>query len=626
MPALAQPAAEGSKGSRPNPAPADSVIDPAEWQALPLRTEPLVVRQGVHRLSNSLRFRGDGVWLAGPGAVLDLAGNTIYYGEDGGDDRHGVHYYLDWADKDRPPLAGAQEAVGGRVTGGRIVHLGRGRNCHAIAGYRAQDAVIDQVLTLSGGQDTASVFFRWGNAQVLACALVSLTDSTADRHVMPANVEVGAGSRVQGNVILGGNAGVHVAEDSRVVGNFIAQHSFATNGYGAGCYRSQRVVFRDNVIVPLVSGRGIAFNAGSDLVAENNVILAWELPNKEFGWDLNAAGIRVRYEASGCRIQGNTVLAIGGGEHASASALYLTDYAPTNDYRDNRLMAILLPDGVPSAAPPEAAGQATTASGTEPGPTPPPQRTAKCLTFEGQGGPNAEYPATDRLVDNRLRGNHYLVSMSGPDGGCKQLEPVRGLELAWVDGRMARDEFLAAAQEKLVRLKLDQHPLVRQTMAELTARLARLEAAVPHPERRTVYTGYWGPSEELTLLDCRVAEDSLEPVGLDLADLTGQNLRESPRILRIGHTHWLRLVAGGQPVAGVALATVNEADETLRAFADPQGRVGLSVIDYVLEKPPGADLPFRRTPRRELWLDAVGYRRQKLDPGSLESELELVPR
>lgn len=577
-----------------------AVLDPAEWQSLPIAPQPLVVRQGTHRLTGSLRFRGDGVLLAGAGVTLDLGGHTIFYGEDDGDDRHGVHFYIDWADQDRAALAGTSEPRGARVTNGRIVHIGQGKRCHGVSGHRAAAAVLDRLLTLVQGEDTASVFFRWGDAQVLGSTLVSMSQATANRHVTPANVQVGAGSRVEGNVILGGNAGVHVAEDGRIVGNFIAHHSFATNGYGAGCYRVERVTIRDNLIVPLVSGRGVALNAGSHHRVEGNVILAWELPNEEYGWELNAAGIRVRYEAADCQVVGNTVLAVGGGEHVAATALYLSDYEPTNEFRDNRLLAVLEHD-------------------------PDHGQYAKCLSFESQGGAEAEHPATDRLLGNRLRGNHYLFSTSGPDGGCLQLEPLRGHELAWIDGRRARDEFLAAARDKLAQLRLAEHPLARGVFAALCERLRYLEAAPLRPDRRTWFTGFWGPIEAVTLLDFRAAPDTLAPVGWTLADLTAENLRESPRALRLGRTARVRLRGGGRPLPRAAVTVTSAAGETLRAFSDAEGWLELPIVERVLEKPPGQGQPFREVARGRLRIESPGHQPREVDPRLIGETLDLEP-
>jgi hypothetical protein len=592
--------------------PAHYAVEPIE-QARELNG-PLAVSSGVYRLSGPVRFKRDGLFITGNDVTIDLAGHTLYYGEEG-DDCWGIRVYTNWLEADQRKLAAPQapqHALRARIINGVIVHVGTGARCHAICGNEGGDARIERVTVEANGRDTSCVSFPYGRVTVAGCVLKNHQDATDDRHMMPANVRLDAGCQVTGCILIGGNSGVHIGDFSRVDHNLIAQRMFATNGYAVAS-GAKSVIIQKNVIIPPVSGRGIISGGGEQLVCEDNVILAWNLPNEEYGWGLNACGVRVRIESRNYLIRHNSILAVGGLEHTSCSGIYLTDVLNEpenrNRYEFNDVTAILC--GPTSA---QHDGRDL-------------PMYAKAITFEGQGGPEQETPISDLIRGNSFSSNHILISTTGSDGGCNQGEPLIDNVLSWTNGQRAKEKFLSLVQRRLNSLRMADHPDAVKTLKQVAKNLGVLDAAELLADRSTFYSGDWGSREFITLLDTRIAADTLAPVTFDLADIGGHLNLPSPRRFRIGDTMPIVLQnSDGAPLIGAAVIIRNQEEEAFSTMTDPKGRLRLPVIRFALERPGVVDAPFQKTTRDLPTLEVNGYKNAQvtqadLDRGTLQLQV-----
>ena len=96
--------------------------------------------------------------MAAPNVTLDLDGHTIYYGSDNGtvtnlygqDGRHGVVFYLSWANTDIG-IPGATTPDNVVIKNGRIIDEGTGVLAHAIYGNSANAFLIQNIRAEAGG-------------------------------------------------------------------------------------------------------------------------------------------------------------------------------------------------------------------------------------------------------------------------------------------------------------------------------------------------------------------------------------------------------------------------------------------------------------------------------------------
>lgn len=568
-------------------------IEPIE-KAQPM-AGPVPILGGVYRLDGPVRFSGDGFFIAGHEATLDLNGHTVYYGEDGRDDTFGVRLYTNWLELDTNKInipGAAKNAERARIINGVIVHAGRGGRCHAISGAEGHDVRIENVIVKVYGKDSCCVTFPYGRANVVGNVLEDEQNATDDRHMMPCNVRVAEGSIVMGNVIRGGNTAVVAGDFCSVDRNLIAQYAFATNGYGVAT-GNKHVNIRGNVIIPPVSGRGMIAGGGNEVRFEDNLVLAWNIPNEEFGWGLNACGVRVRTESRNYRVRYNTILAVGGKRHTSASGIYLTnllaDPASPNRFEFNDVTAILCGPRV------------ETIKGEEV------RRYAKAITFEGQGGKDESTPITDIIRNNAFRSNHLLVSTSGYDGGCNQGEPLVDNALGWTDGPHARERFVSLLQRRLQTLGMAEHPTVAAIVSEVLSGLDDLDDALL-PEHQTFYSGEWGKREVITLLDTKVLKDTLAPVNLDIQGFETLLGLDSPRSLRLGDAPTVQLLApDGTPIKVAHYRIVNPQGDEYYGVCDADGKTRLPIVRYALERPGVANVPFNRVERELPTIEVDGF-------------------
>jgi hypothetical protein len=516
---------------------------------------PLVLTQASSRvrLTQSLIFPGTAFIVAADNVTIDLQGHTVYYGSDDGAERHGVHLFVDFVDAEKltTRVNSTSQPERCEIVGGALVHAGKGANCHAVYGYRGYNSSIERMHLDAAGEDSACVYFGYGDCSIADSVLVCRADRSADRHAGPANVRVPGGAVLaHDNLLIGGNSGFNAGGKSKIERNLIAHNAHVTNGYGVWLYRQEDVVVTDNLILPS-NGRGILLNAGLRNLCRDNVILAREKPNEEYGEQLNACGIRLRYEAADNVLERNIILAIGGPPWTGGSAMYVTNTSSgVNHIVDNRFGALLIAD-------PENA-----------------DHYAKSLTFEvGDRTTLAE----DDVNNNRLTSNHYLVSTSGPDGGCMQ-GPIIENSLDWTTGSAEWAEFQAAVDAKWQTFRLAHHPLAQEIRKELDAFGQQLSSVPLRPDRHTIYSGFYTWPELLTLLDTKTGE------GVDLDDVFVDHKYDRPIRLLFGRSQIVPCTdAAGQPIARQRFTIYLGAQEGWSLASDADGRLLLPLIDHGLQ-------------------------------------------
>lgn len=391
----------------------------------PLRqtgSEILLDQPGRYCLAEDLEFAETGIWLAAPEITLDLNGHTIRSAQhEQVNAQSGVRLYTHWADGEW--FGKKPEPENCRIVGpGRII-MGPGGGNDAISGWRAYGVQVEGVYCEVSGKDAAAFRVGSGEGQISKCVFLSKVTSTANRHALPAVVESQGGLSVIDTAIIGGNVGLYLGSNSLVRRCFVSVDSFATNGYAVALYRNNNVLVEDNLLLAN-NGRGVLFNGGSNHTVRNNLILAREKANPEYGHKLNANCIRSRYDSMGHVVENNHCLAIGGAPWTGGSGLYLSDKPGTeNTYQNNRFASVMVGD---------------------------PQHLdhyAKAITLEAQGEPGK--PSLDVIADNILEGNHYLLSVSGRDGWTVGAHnaPVVGNGFHLRDGAEVIGDFVQAVEK-----------------------------------------------------------------------------------------------------------------------------------------------------------------------------------
>jgi len=478
-------------GSRTGPIVPPDPPDPQEPPAIP--SDSISIYDGeTFTLTESKQFRDtDGVLLVGPGATLDLAGHTIEVITADRWGRCGVYLYRGWEDENHPTPAGAQAATDCAIRNGTIRVTGPGAQSHCIYGYRGSRVKLQNLWLECEGEDSSCIYFNWEGAAISGCTAVSRVTKTADRHVTPGVFQLGIGSEVTGSTVIGGNSSINIGDGSRISGCFLSPASFATNGYCVGTYKNNDVVVENNVMVP-TNGRGVILQYGARCIVRDNVILAWENPNSEYGDELNACGVRCRYDASAHQVVGNRILAIGGGQRCSASCLYLSNNAsvpkvPANTFERNHLTALICGDY-----------QAR-------------KLYAKTISLEGQGTYAGRPPVEDTILGNTILGNHYLLSFSGYDGGTNQSTPIDRPACGWTTPQVTIPAFAATVTDKLHAIGLISNPTVAARWAEvkdMLSPLVNLSAKLPD---RSLYFPV-GQPPAVQIIDLTKSPESLEPI------------------------------------------------------------------------------------------------------------------
>lgn len=419
----------------------------------------------VYTLPSSIRFAGTGIYATQNYIRINLNGHIIYFG---GNNDTGNYPYGDTAgvvigsntglftelSGVSIPGPGTVSAPSGcEVIGGTIVGEGNALCQHGIRHY-ANGCLVNNMRIDVDGIDSAAIFTHYGGTLTVSNSVLTCRGTdTLNRHDSPANIwsRNTDSLTVSGCVMVGGMAGVTPRMNGVVSGNVIAQACFQTDGYGVVFYwdgtsadGGNGCTVTNNLIVPL-NGRGVLNGRGKNNSVTNNVMLALERKNREFGAALNATAIRCRYSADLNTFTGNTCLSIGAASSdpsnlTGASGLYLTDTGSNmaggtavNTFTGNSFTTILI--GATSL-----------------------NHYAVPITLEGQGvyasDSVAPRPASDVMANNVCRSNLYQISTNAYDGVSNQATPITGNSFYYVDGATAVDDWYAAALAKLTAISM----------------------------------------------------------------------------------------------------------------------------------------------------------------------------
>lgn len=368
---------------------------------LPLPSEDaggqlVISNPGTYKLNKDIVSKNQGIIITCGDVTIDGNGHIIEFNTLSKNDVWGIHVCTaDWAAEDQILPIEIRKLIKSPVQNVVIknccIRGWAAQRSHGIGGRQANKVSIENNIIEANGTDSQTIFFKWGTPNIDNNLLIIEMQGTNDRHLGPCNV--GAQSMIaKNNIVFGGNSGFKCdnGSDFKIENNLISNSSYATNGYGVWLYNCQRGNVSYNRIYPFSGGRGVLINDGMDIKIENNVILAYESPNDEFGDDLNACGVRVRYNTKNVQIAGNHICAVGGDKYCSSSALYLTLHKDNNNLiiSGNNLYAALL-------------------NNTNI------KRTAKTVTFEGSQDGKIQ------LFDNFLNTSQYIFGLSGYDGPGK---------------------------------------------------------------------------------------------------------------------------------------------------------------------------------------------------------------
>lgn len=515
---------------------------------------------------------GTAIFIMRDNITVDLNGHTIRFGSADRDGSMGINAFrarsASGAGSDDQNYSKTAEGWthspnGAVIQNGEIIWAGQNASWAAAIGgsYADGHVTISNMRLESGGRDGACVNFNWTEVTVHDTYMLNHSESTADRHTGPATLNANAKMAAYNNIIIGGRMAINAGSNSEIYNNVLRQAGFATNGYGVGFYRMNDSKVYDNIIVPS-NGRGIIFNAGENNEAYGNLIVVHERPNAEYPDALNAAGIRVRYDAVNNSIHDNQILAIGGGENLAASGLYLSDYPDGNNhYENNTVRAILTsPENI--------------------------SQYANAITMESQG--TAQKASNDIIQGNDFASNNYLVRLSGYDSGCYQ-EAIVDNSLNWVSGMDSYNWLVNALNDPKYNFNYDasnsyvKNDVKNQLLNEVKQEVLGLVGAAPNNQNReTFYTGYHGESV-ITLIDTRAGSS----VGMRPEDVYVGRTDQGVIDIRVGHSvDVVAKTSSGQVLANKTITVTDNTGNVYSGVTDSQGKATLNVIDYSLYKSP----------------------------------------
>lgn len=292
------------------------------------------------------------------------------------------------------------------VVDGTIEHAGEGSFCCALGGDYTFPMIVGNMKLHAKGADSATIY--GSSLWIHDSECVNESRSTRDRKESPANIRV-AGKCIASRVrAIGGNSGFYVGSGSRLSQLFVRNHAFATNGYAVNLFEREDVIVEDCDLIPS-NGRGVMIGGSPDgvlnpaeIIIRRNRVFGLDLPNAEYGEDLEACGIRCRQNAKNVLCDDNDILVIGGAEWCAGVGIYLTNRPgdPSNRFTNNRIRAALI--GEPDFNSNDMAA-------------------ALGLIGEGQMEDTKQrkaFKALDTIQGNHLESNHLMFCVSHGDGGC----------------------------------------------------------------------------------------------------------------------------------------------------------------------------------------------------------------
>jgi hypothetical protein len=529
----------------PIPPPEGSLVEPVIPACTATETETIPIIAKTHGqtivIDRHRRFAREAIVVAADNVTIDGGGNVIEFNAEGVAGVDGIHQYISWETSEDTPLRNRlaslgvvlpanEESINLTVKNLVLRSVSPADRASGVSGRRTDSLDILDCTIEVKGKDSATV--RGTYATLLRNTLVCRSTGTLDRHAGPANVHVTFKCVAENNVLYGGNCGFNVGSGSVITKNLIAHNSHATNGYGVFSYEAKNLVVEDNVFLPS-NGRGVIDNGVSGAVTDpallngnnsirRNVMLVRERPNAEFGSQLNACGVRVRYNSQGDFIEENTILAVGGGEYCGASGFYFSGNVPARTLTcvDNQVYALLI--GNPDK-----------------------DHYAKAVTFE------AHKSAYD-VSNNRLASNHLILSTGGFDGPGNNGGPMTENRLLFEPSDA--DTFLADAEAKLLNIGLGASPWAVFAYDVAFLSLVPHMATPIHPSRKTIYCEPYRSASGFTLMDTILEGGA----GLEVADISAPNLNYEGTVrYQVGKAgvveYWLgrQTGAAGEPLVKV---------------------------------------------------------------------------
>jgi len=531
----------------------------------------------TYRFETDYSANGTAIFVMANNITIDLNEHTINFGLSDRDGTIGIYpfayrsqYPLGADDKNYSRTSsGGSGGSGTTVKNGRIIWGGTSGNWATGIGaaYAGSHVNIENVYVEVGGQDAAGVHFAEANVNIHDSYLLNLSTSTQNRHAGPATLKSEGKVVAYNNIIIGGNSAIVCGSNSKIYNNLLRHSAFATNGYGVWLYRMNGVTAYNNIIAPS-NGRGILYNAGKNHMARDNIILAHEKPNAEYGSGLNPPALRMRSsedhsmpdELENNEFSGNKCLVIGGNGLTAASGAYLSNNGgQVNRIINNEFRAILTS-------------------------SPDMGKYANALSFEEQG--NNSGLARDIIENNFLGSNNYIIRLTGYDGGCYQ-GAFSNNTLAWINGNDTYNWFVEAMNQPEYNFQYNSSnkyvtsTILEQLKNEVKAEIQGLISGVSdNKSRKTFFTGYWIYDAFITMLDTSIQGQ----VGMETSDVYVLSAEKSRNNIKIGHS--LYILAKNQ--SGVPLANqnivVSDSSGTYNTSTNSAGIAKLELIDYVLIK------------------------------------------
>lgn len=524
----------------------------------------------TYRFTADYSAAGTAIFVTADDIAIDLNGRTITFGTS---NRNGTIGIYPFARRSATTLGSddanysftTQTGSGGRnltVRNGRVIWGGTtGTWAAAIGGmYSAGQQTIDNMYLVSGGMDGSCVRFSWCPITITNTLCINNSRTTENRHMGPATIYSSVNVNASNNIMIGGNSAITCGPNSVIHSNILRHSGFATNGYGVWLYEMTGTRVYSNVIVP-TNGRGILYNAGQNNLAYDNLMVSHEKPNAEFGESLNAPGLRIRYGANNNEFRNNWCLAIGGDSVTGGSAAYFSDQGGMRNMVHHNVFSAILTG---------------TNSDT---------KYANAVTFEFQGGRTSF--ANDDVRDNVFASNHYLVRLTGWDGGCYQNEIARN-ELRWVTQNATYDSLVARISDTRYRFAYPSaNTYVTPTRRDsvVTAVNAEVRRMIYDKSmvggRYTFYTGYWTADAMITMIDTKPGPG----VGMTASDAYVASANANTADIRIGHSITIQARDTlGRPLTWQKVVVTDNTGERDTFNLDSAGRGRLILIDRVLHK------------------------------------------
>lgn len=457
-----------------------------------------------------------------------------------------------------------------------------------------------------------------------------------DRNALAACVQVDKkASVIERCAIVGGIGGVNVHSGSLVRNTFISHYCYLTNGFGVAAFDKSGVTVEDNVILPY-NGRGIYFDDGAgnsrNCVARNNVVLAWEYRNAEYGDGLTASAFKLRYNSQGHQMYGNTCLAVAGRRDGDATIPTWQGTFPITVAGPAKRTAAATMWGEAYGRPASAKNLAynNTLLAAYYGVVETRYQYATPITVSG--GDNTYGGSHDEIYANNCYGNYGMVCTNEGDGIGRSKGAHSSNTFDWQTGSDSYTAFTAAADAKLATLGLS--PAVQAVVDVQKAAVYTSLAAAINQSDADLSAGraFWVADSAVTspAYEYVTLTDSVLGSGVDATTHRVQGVNQShPTALRIASTHAIQLLDGGLPVASATVTVTPDQVDTAfgdvtTTTTDSDGNCTITYYDYAKSRPgpTQAALSLQTGTSSTIAVDGVGSK--SVSHASLGATLDLT--